>query len=816
MVDGLDFSPLSEAERESAAHDLACGGVPGETRPTCPPANAEPPEAAAVRLFGSGPDALWRYDDAAGALAFCVCRWNRPDGGKEILPLSWFVGEGWRLAHWPDARPLYNLAKLAADPQAPVIVTEGEKAADAASRVFPDSIGTTSSGGANAACKTDWTPLAGRRALIWPDNDEAGQKYAQEAAATLAALDCEASIIDSAALAAIDPKSGVREPVKGWDAADALADWSGIAALRKAAAGLAKPFDPGPAYLSFPPYAMDAAGLTIQKDVGREEAKRTETLRVAAPFEILGACRDPQGAAWGKVLRWRDDDQREHVRHIADSDLHGEPSAFCANLAHHGLWIDRKRQREFVGYLSSVRVPRRVTVVSRTGWHEVGGRSAFVLPAETIGLGGVERVILDATAHGPHEARGSIEEWREGPAKLASGHFLAVLAISAALAGPLLGLASIEGGGVHFCGQSSKGKTTLLQMAGSVWGRGGTPGYLRTWRATMNGLEGAAAGATDTALILDELGQVDGRELAAALYALANGTGKARAMRDGALREPKTWRVLTISSGEVPIEAKLAEDCGKKTRAGQLVRMLDIPADRGRGSGVFDHQGPDGDAADFAKRCKLAAVSSYGTAGPEFVRRLFAKDVGGGDVRAMVNDFVAAEVQAGADGQVDRAAQRLGIIAAAGELATAMGVTGWREGEARAAAAWALRRWIEARGGTEPDEVRQAVEAVRHFIEAHGEARFDSVDDPGSRAVLNRAGWRKGAGDDRRWLILPEVWKQDVCAGLDPKFVAGELAKRGALTRGSDGNTRVEKIAGTPKRVFVVTPLIFEGATNES
>src|SRR5208337_4921096 len=127
---------------------------------------------------------------------------------------------------------------------------------------------------------------------------------------------------------------------------------------------------------------------------------------------------------------------------------------------------------------------------------------------------------------------GTIEDWRNGVAKLASGHALPVLAISAALAGPLLYLAGIEGGGIHFFGQSSTGKTTLLSLAASVWGRGATPGYVRAWRATANGLEGAAAGATDTALILDELGQVDGRELAGALYALANGAGKARAMRD--------------------------------------------------------------------------------------------------------------------------------------------------------------------------------------------------------------------------------------------------------------------------------------------
>ncbi len=69
-------------EREAAAHELQRDGAPDETKPICAPADAESPEAAAARLFGRAPDALWRCTDAAGALAFCVCRWNKPDGEK--------------------------------------------------------------------------------------------------------------------------------------------------------------------------------------------------------------------------------------------------------------------------------------------------------------------------------------------------------------------------------------------------------------------------------------------------------------------------------------------------------------------------------------------------------------------------------------------------------------------------------------------------------------------------------------------------------------------------------------------------------------
>ena len=83
-------------------------------------------------------------------------------------------------------------------------------------------------------------------------------------------------------------------------------------------------------------------------------------------------------------------------------------------------------------------------------------------------------------------------------------------------------------------------------------------------------------------------------------------------------------------------EAKLSETPGRKARAGQLVRLLDVPAERGEGFGVFDNGGPDGDASALAKTIKLAATKAYGTAGPAFVRRLIADGVTGEDVRRLI------------------------------------------------------------------------------------------------------------------------------------------------------------------------------------
>ena len=179
--------------------------------------------------------------------------------------------------------------------------------------------------------------------------------------------------------------------------------------------------------------------------------------------------------------------------------------------------------------------------------------------------------------------------------------------------------------------------------------------------------------------MLDELGVVEAREAGPAIYGLANGTGKARSRRDGSLREPKSWRVVTLSSGEFPIDAKLAEDRNRRARAGQMVRMLDVHVDRGLGFGAFDHAGPDGDAGKLSNSLKAAATGAYGTAGPAFIRALIIENVDGAAVRAMVTEFVKKNVPVGADGQVSRAAEKFGLVAAAGELATQLGVTSWRD-----------------------------------------------------------------------------------------------------------------------------------------
>src|SRR5271166_2086970 len=144
---------------------------------------------------------------------------------------------------FPRRGRLYGLDRLASRPDAPVIVSEGEKSADAATRILPNHVVVTSSGGSQAAAKSDWSPLSGRKVTIWPDNDESGANYANEVAAILTILGCEVSVIDANGLVAIDggSRGSDFEPI-GWDAANALAEWADSEALQSAALSLANPF----------------------------------------------------------------------------------------------------------------------------------------------------------------------------------------------------------------------------------------------------------------------------------------------------------------------------------------------------------------------------------------------------------------------------------------------------------------------------------------------------------------------------------------------------------------------------------------------
>ncbi|MGY9049728.1 MAG: hypothetical protein ACKVKF_22480, partial [Rhodobacterales bacterium] len=169
------------------------------------------------------------YRDADGTPVLVANRYEKPDG-KFFLPYD-LTRQDWKA---PDTRPLYRLNDLmAANANRAVIVTEGEKCADALAEL--GYVSTTTFGGSNGAHKSDLAPLRGRKVLLWPDKDAPGLKYAEGLAVTLhRELGTLPRIIPTSDLV-LDKVRGANQASapgasypKGWDAADAVAAGWGV------------------------------------------------------------------------------------------------------------------------------------------------------------------------------------------------------------------------------------------------------------------------------------------------------------------------------------------------------------------------------------------------------------------------------------------------------------------------------------------------------------------------------------------------------------------------------------------------------------
>lgn len=136
-------------------------------------------------------EALHEYKDSNGKPLYWRIRLkNHATGEKWIRPLNWTEDKGYFLGEpkFLNKKPLYNLHNLAEDSDAIVWIVEGEWCADALSHL---EILASTSGAADSVVKTDWLPLSGRKIIIWPDNDSAGQRFANAVITELRLLGCK-------------------------------------------------------------------------------------------------------------------------------------------------------------------------------------------------------------------------------------------------------------------------------------------------------------------------------------------------------------------------------------------------------------------------------------------------------------------------------------------------------------------------------------------------------------------------------------------------------------------------------------------------
>jgi len=275
MADGGNgdtmFAPLPEDAGTAAA-------TVQDARPAKVPIIPVPADAPQLqfrhRQYGAA-TSVHEYRLATGELAGYVARFEIVEGDgnldKQFLPITYCdLGDGrrgWSAKGIPAPRPLYNLVELVARPDAPVLVVEGEKTADAAKALFLDFVVITSMHGAKSPAKTDWSPLATRNVTIWPDNDDEGKKFAD----TVAGL---ARSAGAQSIAIVEIPADW--PAK-WDLADPLPHGVDEAMLRDMLDPAVEPQPPPePCYVSFGNFRMSPEGLFYVERAKRKRKRKAK------------------------------------------------------------------------------------------------------------------------------------------------------------------------------------------------------------------------------------------------------------------------------------------------------------------------------------------------------------------------------------------------------------------------------------------------------------------------------------------------------------------------------------------------------------
>ncbi|WP_447332546.1 DUF927 domain-containing protein [Klebsiella pneumoniae] len=522
---------------------------------------------------------------------------------------------------------------------------------------------------------------------------------------------------------------------------------------------------------------------------------------LCSPLEVVGTGRDDKDQYL--IIRWQafgvsalttaaiplaDIGEREGWRTLKAGGINvTTKSSLRAILAD---WLQRSGARELW------------RVAHATGWQ----CGAYIMPDGEV-IGTPEHPVLfngRSSAAAGYTVKGTAEDWRGSVAHLVAGNYSMMTATAAALAAPLIGLAGADGFGIHFYEQSSAGKTTTANVASSLYGN---PDLLRlTWYGTALGLANEAAAHNDGLMPLDEVGQgSDPVSVSQSAYALFNGVGKLQGAKEGGNRDLKRWRTVAISTGEIDLETFIA-GAGRRTKAGQLVRLLNIPLSKA----VHFHEHQNG--KQHADALKEAYQHHHGAAGRQWIKWLADHQQQATEAVRGCEARWRSLIPADYGEQVHRVAARFAILEAALLLST--GITGWDAQTCRDAVQHSYNAWLRE-FGTGNKEHQQIIEQTEAFLNAYGLSRFAPFPySPADLPIKELAGYRRRQGEHDEspisFYTFPATFEKEIAAGFNHKQFAEVLKRAGMLTPPSSGRgyqRKSPRIQGRQINVYVLNYL---------
>ncbi|MCA1218671.1 DUF927 domain-containing protein [Streptomyces sp. 8L] len=343
-----------------------------------------------------------------------------------------------------------------------------------------------------------------------------------------------------------------------------------------------------------------------------------------------------------------------------------------------------------------------------------------------------------------HARKGSLEDWKATVAHLA-GYPVPRVAVAAALAAPLLKPLGLNSFTLDISSRSTKGKTTALQVALSVWADPSEhASAMSNWRTTLYAIEKRLNLVRGILTVFDEtMAVTDDSLIDEVLYQLPMNHGKARS--GGAFGNMLPWETILLSSGERPA-------LSFTTSQGAAARILGTTiAPFGEGGGPV------------AAAAREGVLANHGHAGPEFIRYILSglAQPNGRELLKEKHRALVDEFRGGGD-MTNRRAPMVAVLAYAEALACHIGLLPY---EPLSHDVW--RSLFTAHNPTD-NRPEMALDVLREYVAGHAHELYS----PSRYAMSERPPYSG-------WLGVLSVKDQVTEVALLPERVRKVLAEAG-------------------------------------
>lgn len=366
------------------------------------------------------------------------------------------------------------------------------------------------------------------------------------------------------------------------------------------------------------PPMLDNAGKPVKdesRQIVRDKSKPPEwVVSRRQPIAIVGRSRNlHSGQEVMTVAFRRDNTWRDYP--IPRAALRDSRS-IVKTLAPLGVEVTSEDSKGLVAWLSACEmvnlgVIEVTTVSNQMGWQDEA-LTTFLWGREAIGEQKIQYLGADGGGEGladAFRARGTLAEWQQAVAPVAE-HPHVLMALYVSLCAPFLAILDAPAWVLDLCGPTSRGKTSALHVAASVWGQpdpGRDPSACRTWDLTVIGAERTCAALGTLPLMLDDTSRARPNDIATVVYTAAQGQGRTRGTPDGTARVGR-WRLPMISTGEAPLRSF-------GTAGGRTARTMTLWGQPWRGGAV----------GGVVRSVVAGMRAHHGHAGPALLRYLLDK-----------------------------------------------------------------------------------------------------------------------------------------------------------------------------------------------